>query len=68
MATLEGTTVNMTSQRPTGKIIKKALNYANPAASNNNIAKFIVGLAGLSNNTLKDIQKVQKSNIEFSTN
>ncbi|MBQ7703919.1 MAG: hypothetical protein IJT73_00600 [Selenomonadaceae bacterium] len=63
---IEATTVNMTSQRPSGKVIKKSLTYANPNASDNNIARFIKGLANLSNNTLKDIEKVQKSNIDFS--
>lgn len=63
----KATTVNMISKRPNGKLVKKSLPYANSAASDNNIARFVKGFAALSDNTLENIEKVQTSTIDFET-
>lgn len=61
---MDATLVNMTSERPeTGKKVTKKLSNVNPAATNENVRLFATALNTLSNNTLKNIEKVSKKNL-----
>ena len=62
---MNATTVNMTSEKPGGKTITKAITFINPDATDAQIADFIVGLAGLSNNILKNVEKVSTVSVPF---
>ena len=60
------TSINLTSKRPeTGKKITKKLSCVNPNASNENVSRFAVALSGLSQNTLTNIEKTSKTNLEI---
>ena len=62
MATL----LNVTSERPeTGKKVTKKLSNVNPSATNENVKLFATALHQLSKNTLKNIEKVSKTNLEI---
>lgn len=61
MATL----LNVTTQRPNGEKVTKALSNVNPAATDNQVQNMVASLNSLSKNTLNNIEKVSKSNIEL---
>lgn len=57
--------VNMTSEKSNGKKITNALTHVNPNASDANVTEFVVALSELSDNTLKRIEKVSKTDLEI---
>ena len=61
MATL----VNLTTQRPDdGKEVTKSLSHINPNATDKNVGNFVVALNSLSKNSIVNVEKVVKSDID----
>lgn len=56
-------TINMTTQKPNGKLVTTAISYANPNTADSDTAQFVTALAGLSENTLVSIQKIAKTDL-----
>ena len=58
-------TVNITSKKPDGKKITRALNYRNPAVTDAAITAFICAFANLSDNVLKHLEKDVKTDLNI---